>query len=164
MCVISLYVTIACSHNVSHGVAQTVSQSTSLFWSYVLPNFLWVLDFCLNLSPAIRLIDGALRMWGRHILGWPSGSPNAAVFLELGWPLNVSCPSSDAPLPCQMVSERCPLPAFIFQTALSVPGSWASRSVSAILWVFSVLIFAASALVPPPMVFKPCSRLTSLFL
>ena len=57
-----------------------------LFRSYVLPSISRGLEFCLNSSPAVRLIDGALRRWGRHLLGWPSGSPNAAVFLERGWP------------------------------------------------------------------------------
>ena len=31
-------------------------------------------------------MDGALRKWGRHLLGRPSGSPSAAVFLKLVWP------------------------------------------------------------------------------
>ena len=60
--------------------------AASLFQSYVLPSISWGLEFCLNSSPAIRLLDGALRRWCRHLLGWPSGSPNAAVFLEPGWP------------------------------------------------------------------------------
>ena len=113
----------------------SVHFAASLFRSYVLPSISWGLEFCLNSSPAVRLIDGALRRWGRHLLGWPSGSPNAAVFLELGWP--------DAQHLCteRLLSlfgraftmprgERCPLLALIFHTALSVPGSWASLCVA----------------------------------
>ena len=50
----------------------SVHFAASLFRSYVLPSISWGLEFCLNSSPAVRLIDGALRRWGRHLLGWPS--------------------------------------------------------------------------------------------
>ena len=109
--------------------------AASLFKSYVLPSISWGLEFCLISSPAIRLLDGALRRWGRHLLGWPSGSPNAAVFLELGWPdalhlcteRLLSLFGRALAMPC---GERCPLPALIFKTALSFPGSWASPCVT----------------------------------
>ena len=143
--------------------------AASLFKSYVLPSISWGLEFCLNSSPAIRLLDGALRRWGRHLFGWPSGSPNAAVFLELGWP--------DALHPCteRLLSlfgralampcgERCPLPALIFQTALSFPGSWASHCVRLCnsLGVPHPNVCGIGPLSLPPIVFKLGSRLTLL--
>ena len=114
MCDISFHVGIVCSLNVSHGVVRTVFQST--------------------LQLPFSLLDGALRRWGRHLLGWPSGSPNAAVFLELGWPDALHlCTERLLSLFGRALSmpsgERCPLPALIFRTALSFPGSWASHCV-----------------------------------
>ena len=61
--------------------------------------------------------------------------PNAAVFLELGWPdaqhlcteRLLSLFSRAFAMPS---GERCPLPALIFHTALCVPGSWASLCVA----------------------------------
>ena len=108
--------------------------AASLFKSYVLPSISCGLGFCLNSSPAIRLLDGALHRWGRHLLGWPSGSPNAAFFLELGRAdaqhlCTERLLSLFARAPAMLCGERCPLPALIFQTALSFPGSWASHCV-----------------------------------
>ena len=61
-----------------------------------------------------------------------SGSPNAAVLHALGWPdaqhltserlLSLSGRALAMPR-----GERCPLPALIFQSALSIRGSWASH-------------------------------------
>ena len=46
-------------------------------------------ELCLNSTLAVPLMDGALRKLGRHLLGWPSGSPSAAFFFfffKLDWP------------------------------------------------------------------------------
>ena len=88
MCDISFHVGIVCSLSVSHGVVRTVFQST------LQPPFSNLTSFPAShgdLSFAsIRVLpfdlDGSLRKWGRHLLGWPSGSRNAAVYFELGWP------------------------------------------------------------------------------
>ena len=33
---------------------------------------------------SLARFDRALRQWDRHLLGWPSGTPNASVLCELG--------------------------------------------------------------------------------
>ena len=37
-----------------------------------------------NCSRSMARCDAALIQWGRHLLGWPSSSPNASVLCELG--------------------------------------------------------------------------------
>ena len=70
--------------------------------------FAQCVSWCRSDRPAIRLLDGAMRRWGRHLLGWRSGSPNAAVFLELGGQTlctsaqNTSCLSSGVLFPCAL--------------------------------------------------------------
>ena len=60
--------------------------ASTLFTSYVLPSISWGSEFFISSPPALRVIDSALRRWGKFLLGWPSGSLVGAVLLELGWP------------------------------------------------------------------------------
>ena len=126
LCDISYHLGIACSH--SHDVAQTVSRSTSQ------PPFSLM---GIGVLPQLQL---------RHSTdGWRSaqvGSPSRVafwfsercVFLELGWPeVQQICTERLLSLFGRALAtprgERCLLPALIFQTALSIPGSWASHCV-----------------------------------
>ena len=70
--------------SVCFSIAQTVSQSIlpSVFSSNVLPNISWSLDFRTNSSPPFD----CWMVFCASLLGWPSCSPNAVVFLESGWP------------------------------------------------------------------------------
>ena len=145
---------IACSPNVSFGVARIVSQCTAQpFDSYVLPSISGRFELCLNSTLAVRLMDGALRKWGRHLLGRPSGSPSAAVFLKLVWPdahhLCAERPLSPllgALSPCPTVNEAvCPRQSSILPSPSPVHKR-PIASLSAIPWVFSTALCAASAL------------------
>ena len=55
----------------------------SLFQSYVLPSMLYGCQFFS--TNAVNFLDKKLRHWGRRLLQWPSGAPDAAVLGELGW-------------------------------------------------------------------------------
>ena len=116
-------------------------------------------------------MDGALRRWGRHLLGMLSGSPNADVFLELGWPdAQHLCTERLLPLFGRALAmprgEHCPLPALIFKTALSIPGSWTSHCVDLCnsLGVLHPNVCGIGPLSLLPIVFKPGSRLTAIAL
>ena len=153
MCDISFHVGIVCSLSVSHGVVRTVFQSTLQLPFSSLTSFPVSHGDLSFASIRVPPLDSwmVLRRWGRRLLGWPSGSPNAAVFLELGWPdalhlcteRLLSLFGRALSMPC---GERCPLPALIFRTALSFPGSWASASVCATFWVFPIQMRAAASL------------------
>ena len=56
-----------------------VQMASSIFRVHVLPRLLGSEFF-------LHLLDGAIRRWGRHVLGWPPGSPCAGALCELGWP------------------------------------------------------------------------------
>ena len=56
-----------------------------LFQVYVLDAFLFGAAFIAADASALRSLDQQLRRLGRRLLGWPPGSPIAAVFGELGW-------------------------------------------------------------------------------
>ena len=74
---------VAHSPNVSFGVARIVSQCTSQpFDLMCFPASQGGSSCCLSATLAVRLMDGALSKWGRHLLGWPSGSPSAAVSVK----------------------------------------------------------------------------------
>ena len=107
------------------------------FLTYVLPNVSWGCEFCLGSAPAMRLLDGALRRWSRCLLGWPRGSPNAAMHVEVGWPdaqrlrqctwkwagptrndlsqAGYWLPSHQGRLSSLPMGDRSPLPALVFQ-------------------------------------------------
>ena len=148
----------------------SVHFAASLFRSYVLPSISWGLEFCLNSSPAVRLTDGALRRWGRHLLGWPSGSPNAAVSLNLVGQTpntsaqNVCCLSLVALSPCPVVNAALCLRS---SSTLPSPSPVHGRpfaSPSAAHWVFHTPVRAALALFLLPIVSRPSFRLTPLLL
>ena len=58
--------------------------TTRLFKVYVLDVFLFGASLIAADAVALRSLDHQLRKLGRRLLGWPSGSPIAAVFGELG--------------------------------------------------------------------------------
>ena len=97
------------------------------FLTYVVPSVSWGCKFCLGSAPAMRLLDGALRRWSRCLLGWPHGSPNAAVHVEVGWPdaqrlvtgrlLSLYGRLSSLP------GDRSPLPALVFHVLSVSPNS-----------------------------------------
>ena len=103
-----------------------------LFTSCVLPNISWGSEFFISSPPALRVIDSALRCWGRFLLGWPSGSPVGAVLLELGWPDGSSSLHRPVAAFTIRTSTRhafpwpLSLPALVFQESLMMPGSWPS--------------------------------------
>ena len=91
----------------------------------VLPSISWGTEFFSTSPPALRLVDCALRRGGRFLLGWPSGSPVGAVFLELGWPdarhLSTSrLLSLFGRLHAMPSHGRCPLPVLVFPTGMGV--------------------------------------------
>ena len=103
--------------------------ASTLFTSYVLPSISWSSEFFISSPPALRVIDSALRRWGRFL-----GSPVGAVLLELRWPdaLHLSTGrllSQFGRLHAMPSHGRCPLPALVFQESLVVAGSWPSLCV-----------------------------------
>ena len=62
-----------------------VSWQSRLFQSYVLPAFAYGSEFFVGDRTILNSMDLQLRKWGRRILGFPNGTPNPVVFLELGW-------------------------------------------------------------------------------
>ena len=56
--------------------------ASSIFMTYVLPSMSWGSEFFCHSEPALRALDRSLRRWGRHLLGWPSGSPSAGVSVD----------------------------------------------------------------------------------
>ena len=57
--------------------------ASSIFLVHVLPSIAWGSEF-LAASPTASRV-WIVRQWGRFLLGWPSGSPNVGVLVELGW-------------------------------------------------------------------------------
>ena len=93
---------------------------------YVLPNIAWGSEFLAVSPTALRSLDRALRKWGRFLLGWPSGSPNVGVLVELGWP-NAERISSGRLLSLfgrvtSMING--PIQVAVFQAASRMPGTW----------------------------------------
>ena len=60
--------------------------ASSIFLVHVLPSIAWGSEFLATSPTALKSLDRALRKWGRFLLGWPTGSPNVGVLVELGWP------------------------------------------------------------------------------
>ena len=97
-----------------------VQFASHLFQTYVLLSVSWGCEFCLGSAPAMRLFDGALRGWGRCLLGWPRGSPNAAVYVEVGWPDAQSLYGRLSSLP---MGDHSPLPELVFRVMSVSPNS-----------------------------------------
>ena len=83
-------------------------------------------------------MDRALRRWGRHLLGWPSGSPNAGVLLALGGQMLNTLALAGwwlfGRLMAMPLGARCPLPARVLSALLSTPESWVSVSDTLFAW------------------------------
>ena len=106
-----------------------VSFSLFLLSTYVLPSASFGIEFA-GESRSLARFDRALRQWGRHLLGWPSGTPNASVLCELGLHDGLRVSSGRALALCARLasfalSSRPPVPASVFTLAQSTPGSWA---------------------------------------
>ena len=103
-----------------------VSFSLFLLSTYVLPSASFGIEFAGECPRSLARFDRALRQWGRHLLGWQSGTPNASVLCELGlhdgllvglWlSMLVSLPSRSAPVLLSQPQSSL---------AQSTPGSWA---------------------------------------
>ena len=66
------------------GEGLPLSFSSSVFVTYVLSSSSFGLEFIADDPPALQQFNLALHRWCRHLLGWPSASPVAAVHWELG--------------------------------------------------------------------------------
>ena len=95
---------------------------------FVLPSIAWGSEF-LSASPtALKSLDRALRRWGWFLLGWPTGSPNVGVLVELGWP------DAERISSCRLLSLfgrvtsmiSGPIPVAVFQAASRMPRTWAN--------------------------------------
>ena len=112
-----------------------VHMASSIFSVYVLSSVSWSFEFCTQSPSALRFMDKALRRWGRHLLGWPAGSPCAGVLCELGWPdaehlvlgrlLSLLGRTSS-----MAQGPPSPLPASILRVASESPGTWAHHALS----------------------------------
>eukprot|EP00439_Symbiodinium_sp_Y106_P021066 s9111_g2.t1 len=82
-------------------------------------------------SGQLARLDQKLRQWGRRLLNWPSGAPNAAVLGELGWlPFVFEVQRLQFGLFGRLATAdafgaRRSLAARVFNFALQRPGSWA---------------------------------------
>ena len=107
-----------------------VSSSLFLLSTYVLPSASFGIEFAGECPRSLARFDRALRQWGRHLLGWPSGTPNASVLCELGLHDGLRVSSGRAlalyaRLASFALGSRPPVPASVFTLAQSTPGSWA---------------------------------------
>ena len=95
-----------------------------------LPSVTFGVEFLGNCSCRMARCDAALRQWSRHLLGWPSGSPNASVLYELGLPGSLRISQERAlalfgRLNVLAAGGRLPITAAVFAIARQNPGSWA---------------------------------------
>ena len=102
--------------------------ASSIFLVYVLPSIAWGSEFLAASPTALQSLDRALRKWGRFLLGWPSGSPNVGVLVELGWPDAERISSGRLLSLCGRVTSMIngPIPVAVFQAASRMPGTWAN--------------------------------------
>ena len=66
------------------GEGLPLSFSSSVFVTYVLSSSSFGFEYIADDPLALQQFNLALRHWCRHLLGWPSASPVAAVHWELG--------------------------------------------------------------------------------
>ena len=109
--------------------------ASSIFRAYVLPSVSWGSEFFAHSPAALHLLDGAIRRWGRHVLGWPPGSPCAGVLCELGWPhaehLALGRLLSLLGRSFSMAQGLgCPLPATVLSVATQSPETWAHHALA----------------------------------
>ena len=99
---------------------------------YVLPSIAWGSEFLAASPTALKSLDRALRRWGRFLLGWPTGSPNVDVLVELGWPDAERISSGRLLSLFGRVTSMTngPLPVAVFQAASRMPGTWATRALN----------------------------------
>ena len=110
--------------------------ASSIFLVYVLPSIAWGSEFL-------------AAPWGRFLLGWPTGSPNVGVLVELGWP------DAERISPGRLLSLfgrvtsmiNGPIPVAVFQAASQMPGTWAlAHSTCVTLWAHLCLTRVVSHL------------------
>ena len=94
------------------------------------PSASFGIEFAGDCPRSLARFDRALHQWGRHLLGWPSGTPNASVLCELGLHDGLRVSSGRAlALYARRASfalgSRPPVPASVFTLAQSTSGSWA---------------------------------------
>ena len=113
-----------------------VSFSLFLLSTYVLPSASFGIEFAGECPRSLARFDRALRQWGRHLLGWPSGTPNASVLCELGLHDGLRVSSGRAlalyvRLASLALGSRPPVPASVFTLGPIHPwqlGALVSRS------------------------------------
>ena len=111
-----------------------VQMASSIFRVNVLPSVSWGSEFFAQSPAALHLLDGAIRRWGRHVLGRPPGSP-CAVLCELGWPdaEHLAMGRLLSLLGRSFSLARglgCPLPATVLSVASQTPGTWAHHALA----------------------------------
>ena len=86
----------ALPHQPSHHSLRLFAQSTTwsrseglpvsfgrfLMSTYVLPSLAFGLEFAGETHSSLSVFDRSLRRWGRHLLRWPAGTPNASVLTQ----------------------------------------------------------------------------------
>ncbi|CAE8590013.1 unnamed protein product, partial [Polarella glacialis] len=109
-----------------------VAFGSKLVHVYVLAAVLHGSELAIIDRQSLRTYEKCLRGWGRRLLGWPRGSPNAAVLGDLGWDDfealalgRVRWPVCAPSLP-SLAGVRSEIPAAVFQYALTRNDSWAS--------------------------------------
>jgi hypothetical protein len=109
-----------------------VAFGSKLFHVYVLAAVLHGSELAIIDRQSLRTYEKCLRGWGRRLLGWPRGSPNAAVLGDLGWDDFEALALGRvaglfARLRCRpWAGVRSEIPAVVYQYALTRNDSWAS--------------------------------------
>ena len=114
----------------AHSEGLPASFTHFLLTTYVLPSATFGAEFIGDCTRSLAQLDFAQRRWGRHLLGWASGTPSASVLYELALPdsLRVSTGRALAlfgRLHSLSSGTRMPLPATVFTLSLHTPGTWA---------------------------------------
>ena len=102
--------------------------ASNVFHTDVLPSVSWGAELCSGSTPAVRLLDGAIRRGSRCLLGWPRRSPVDAVHLESGWPdaqrlITGRLLSLFGRITSMPIGNCSPPPANVSRVMASFPGS-----------------------------------------
>ena len=103
----------------------SVSFAHFLLATYVFPSAMYGTEFVGDCARSLAQLDLAQRRWGRHLLGWPAGTPCAAVLYELALldSLRVATGRSLSlfgRLHTLSSGGRSPIPASVFVLSLDV--------------------------------------------
>ena len=103
---------------------------TFLLSTYVPPSATFGTEFVGDCNRTLAQLDPAQRRWGRHLLGWASGTPCASVLYELALPDSLRLSTGRAlalfgRLHSLTAGARVPLPAAVFDLSQNTRGTWA---------------------------------------